>query len=477
MRGSVVMSGQGSVYKRCGCVDPVTGRQLGGRCPRLAGSGHGSWYLELALPAGPNGRRCRIRWGGYPSRAAATSVLAGLRGPRHGGQGCRALTVGDWLAHWLASRTSPATSTMRGYAAHVRLYLVPYLGPVLLAELSTGHVQAMFTAISRQHQELGSPVSAATLNRVRATLRAALNTAVRRGVIGENPASRAELPRARRPRAVVWTPARVEHWQRTGERPAVAVWTAAQTAQFLHATAGHQLYAAYHLIALRGLRRGEAAGLRWCDVDLDAKAAVISQQLQQYDGHLTVCPPKTPHSVRTIALDHTTIAALRAHRDRQRAEAVAFGPGYRVSGYVFTGLNGAPMAPDRLTRTFTTLAAQAGLPPVRLHDLRHGAATLALAAGVDLRTVQDMLGHSSIVLTADTYTSVLPEVARAAAEKVAALILRAGCLVPGTRRQRQRHPRRVKGRRHNRPPSRRRSRAHPGRQIGRPGRRSRAGPR
>ena len=144
---------------------------------------------------------------------------------------------------------------------------------------------------------------------------------------------------------------------------------------------------------------------------------------------------------------------------------------------MFTNRNGDPVAPGRLGRTFNKLAAGAGLPPVRLHDLRHGAATLALAAGVDLRTVQDMLGHCSIVLTADTYTSVLPDVASAAAEKVAALIIKAGCLVPGTRRRRQRHRRRAKGRRHNRPPSMRRSRAHPGRQIGRPGHGSRAGPR
>jgi integrase len=270
---------QGSVYKRCGCVDPVTRRQLGGRCPRLAGSRHGSWYLDLELAAGPDGRRCRIRRRGYRSRAAATAVLARLRGPRHGDQDGRVLTVGDWLAHWLVSRTAPAASTVRGYAAHVRLYLAPYLGPVLLAELSAGHVQAMFTAISRQHQELGSPVSAAMLNRVRATLRVALNAAMRRGLVGENPASRAELPRAPRPRAVVWTPERVEHWQRTGERPAVAVWTVAQTATFLHSIKDHRLCACYHLIALRGLRRGEAAGLRWCDVDLDDKTAVISQQL------------------------------------------------------------------------------------------------------------------------------------------------------------------------------------------------------
>ena len=117
----------------------------------------------------------------------------------------------------------------------------------------------------------------------------------------------------------MWTPDRVEQWQRTGERPPVAVWTAAQTAQFLDSIRWHRLYAAYHLIALRGLRRGEAAGLRWCDVDLDGKTAVISQQLQQYDGQLAICPPKTPHSVRVIALDRTTVAALaRAPRPAAR---------------------------------------------------------------------------------------------------------------------------------------------------------------
>jgi len=466
------MVSEGCVYRRCGCTDPGTGLQYGQACPRLAAGGrHGSWYVRLELPAGLDGRRRRIRRGGYPSRKAALGVLARLRAPRPGDTGARMLTVGDWLAHWLVTKTATAPSTVRGYAAHVRLYLGPYLGEVLLAELTTGHVQAMVAAIIRQHHALGTPVSAATLTRIRATLRAALNAAIHRGLITENPAAKAELPRARRPRAVVWTPYRIEQWRRTGERPPVAVWTAQQTAQFLASIEEHRLYAVYHLIALRGLRRGEAAGLRWCDIDLDGKTAVIAQQLQQYNGRLAVCPPKTDCSTRVIALDHTTVAALAAHRDRQRAEAAAFGPGYRSSGFVFTNLNGDPMAPDRLTRTFRRLTAQAGLPPVRLHDLRHGAATLALTAGVDLRVVQDMLGHSSIVLTADTYTSVLPAVAHTAAEKVATLIIQAGCLVPGTRRRRRRqatrHHRRTRAGR-GQPRTPRRSRAHPARQLGRP---------
>ena len=280
----------------------------------------------------------------------------------------------------------------------------------------------MFTALSRElSSAAGGPGTASSLARIRATLRAALNAALRQGLIAIDPACRVELPPARRPRAMVWTAARVEEWKRTGARPPVAVWTAGQTAQFLHAIRGHRLYAAYHLIALRGLRRGEACGLSWCDLDLDGGIATINQQLQQYDGHMVVGPPKTARSVRTIAVDRTTIAALRRHRQRQEQERREMGESYQDSGYVFTGLRGDPLAPDRLTRSFRQLTVEAGMPPIRLHDLRHGAATLALSAGVDLRVVQDMLGHCSIVHTADTYTSVLPEVAHKAAGQVAAL--------------------------------------------------------
>ncbi|MDL4775211.1 tyrosine-type recombinase/integrase [Actinomadura xylanilytica] len=232
--------------------------------------------------------------------------------------------MGDWLSHWIATRNR-ASSTVRGYTSHVRLYLSPYLGKLILAEVSVAHVHAMFTAIARHSEALGKPMSPATLNRIRATLRTALNAAIRQGLLSDNPAARVELPGARRPRAVVWTSARVEHWEKTGERPAVAVWTAAQTAEFLYAIGDHRLYAAYHLIALRGLRRGEAAGLRWCDVDLDGGVAVITQQLQQYDRHLTACPPKTARSARVIALDRTTVAALRDHKDGQRHERARAG--------------------------------------------------------------------------------------------------------------------------------------------------------
>jgi integrase len=195
------------------------------------------------------------------------------------------------------------------------------------------------------------------------------------------------------------------------------------------------LYAVFHLIALRGLRRGEAAGLRWCDLDLDSATMFVTHQVQNVGGRVVQCPTKTPSSRRVVALDRTTVAVLRRHRVRQHAEYEQLG--VVPSGFVFTATTGTPLTPDRLTRVFLKLLDASGLPPVRLHDLRHGAASLALQAGADLKVVQDQLGHSSIVTTADTYVSVLPEVARKAAEDTAALVLKAGRLVPGTRRIRR----------------------------------------
>ncbi|MBB4689320.1 site-specific integrase [Amycolatopsis jiangsuensis] len=247
-----------------------------------------------------------------------------------------------------------------------------------------------------------------------------MNGAIRVGLIERNPAHLVELPSGRRPRAVVWTDARVAHWRATGERPPVAVWTARQTAEFLEHARGHPLYVLYLSVALLGLRRGEVAGLRWCDLDLDAGVVQVSHQVQDRGGRTVVCPPKTEASVRTVALDHGLVAALRVLRSQRR-----HGDGGEPVGFVFANREGGPLSPGYVTHTFTRLLVEAGLPPVRLHDLRHGAASLSLAAGNDLKVVQAMLGHSSIVLTADTYTSVLPCLAHRAAEATATLVLEA----------------------------------------------------
>jgi integrase len=324
-----------------------------------------------------------VRRGGFATRAAAVAVLEALASPATGPE--PGLSTGKWLSRWLPSRVSLRASTARSYAAHIRGYLVPYLGGIPLAALSAGDVQAMFTAIIRDESALGRPVGAATLHRIHATLRATLNGAVRAGLVTVNPGRFPELPRAARPRPQVWTPALTERWQREGWLPVVGVWTATQTAQFLRQVRGHRLYALFHLVALRGLRRGEAAGLRWSDLDLDAGTLAVTGQLQQLGGRMVSGPPKSDAGRRVIALDKTTIAALREHWFRQQAERAAAGTRWAGTGCVFTTRAGKPVGPDRMTRLFRRLVAESGLPPVTLHGLRHGAATLALAAGTDLK--------------------------------------------------------------------------------------------
>lgn len=325
------------------------------------------------------------------------------------------VTVGQWLDVWLATRMALRPSTRRLYRQLIRDYLQPRVGGLALSELRVGKVQAAFTALVRASATRSRPLSATTLQRIREVLRAALNGAIRRGLITHNPARWVELPPARRPRAVVWTQARVELWRRTGERPPVAVWTAEQAAVFLEHVRDHRLYALFHVAALLGLRRGEAVGLRWCDVDVGTRTLSVVRQLVERDGR-GVCLPKTDASCRMVALDRGTTALLRGLARRDPA-----------GDWVFSHDRGLPWSPSYVSRTFRTLVEEAGLPPIRFHDLRHGAATLSLAAGNELRVVQALLGHSSIVLTADTYTSVLPSLAQEAADATAALVRRAGC--------------------------------------------------
>jgi hypothetical protein len=203
--------------------------------------------------------RHRVLRGGYPTREAAKQSLAELRRPDLRAGVDPSIPTGAWLRTWLTSRISLAPISAHGYATHVRLYLEPFLDRIPLNELRTAQIQEMFTQLA-PHGAAGIPLSPNTLARVRATLRAALNAAIRDRLITDNPARYLELPTPRRPRAVIWTEERIAEWRATGIHPTIAVWTAAQTARFLTATRTHRLYAAFHLIAPRGLRRAETSG-------------------------------------------------------------------------------------------------------------------------------------------------------------------------------------------------------------------------
>ena len=324
-----------------------------------------------------------MRRGGYLTRREAVSARDALLGRGDEGAVVEAWTVGRWLRYWLSTRTSIRPSTLRSYTEHVERHLIPHLGRIPLGALTSRHITDMIAELGSTDNRCGRPPTPSTLYRIRATLRSALNAAIREGLLRDNPARSIELPSPRRPQAQVWTDQRVQAWQETGQRFAVAVWTVQQTAAFLDFVAEDRLFAMWWLIALRGLRRGEAAGLRWVDVDLDAGVVMIGQQRLAYGHTVAVGPPKTAASRRTIALDRHTVRALRTHRRRQRAEQQAAGDRWQESGYVFTTAEGQPLHPDFLTRRFGRLVQDSGLPPVRLHDLRHGAASLAHCAGAD----------------------------------------------------------------------------------------------
>lgn len=178
------------------------------------------------------------------------------------------------------------------------------------------------------------------------------------------------------------------------------------------------------LIAYRGTRRGETCGVRWIDLNKAASSLKIAEQLVQLGWKVEAGKPKSDAGDRIIGLDDATNATLEAWRKKQIAERLAYGSGWIRSGRIFTRPDGAELHPADVTKYFNQLVAVLGLPPIRLHVLRHGAATLALEADVDIKVVQELLGHSSSVLTRDTYTSVSPRLAKEAAERTAAMVPR-----------------------------------------------------
>jgi integrase len=381
------------------------------------------------------------------------------------------------LQTWLRGKQRLRPSSTAAYASHIRLYLIPQIGQIRLDRLQAADVAGIFEAIDELNETIlaarasGDPalrakvkgrrvIGAATKQRIRATLRAALNAAIKQRLIDINPAALIELPPGKRPKALVWTPERITAWRASRDayvtamqerkkvlvatsprgaklgtgvtaynayvatpRPSpVMVWTPEQTAVFLKRARGHRLYAQYRLIAFRGLRRGESCGLRWPDLDLAGGLASIGWQIVQFGATTAQGQPKSEAGQRQVALDKQTINALLAHKARQNHERLSAGAGWADTGFVFTTETGQPLDPADVTGQFHWLCMEADLPPIRLHDLRHGAATMLLAAGHDMKMVQETLGLSSITIAADTYTSVLPELARQAAEDVAALL-------------------------------------------------------
>jgi integrase len=305
--------------------------------------------------------------------------------------------VGEYLTRWVDHKQSLRPSTRLSYRTHIRLYLVPHLGDIALAELRPHHLEEMYRALASD-PDLTHRVSPATMTRVHATLMSALGTAVRRGLIDRNPAETVELP--------------------TPGRPELVVWTAEQLAEFLGGIVDDDLYPVFVLLALCGLRRGEAVGLRWRDVDLEHGMMRVRQQFVAVGRHIVIGEPKSKAGHRQVALDITTVRLLHCHRAAQQRQQERLGAAWVETALVFTEPNGAALDPTYVSRHFDRLVARSGLPRIRLHDLRHSSASIGLASGESLLEVSRRLGHSSIAVTADIYSTVSPEVARESAERL-----------------------------------------------------------
>jgi len=386
---------RGSVFQRhkSSCPKGPDGKYVDHKC-------RGPWSFYLLAGRRTDGKRRQITRGGFATKREAEHALEeALAREEAGVADVHDLKVGTFLRQWLDGKRSLRDTTRRGYEIHLRLYLEPTIGAMRLADLRPHHVDWLYGEL------LADPDNQVTPNTIRhlhATLRSALNTAVKRRLIPWNPAQHVELP--------------------VNSRPATRVWTPEQLGCFLDSIADHRLYAFFHLVAFAGLRRGEALGLAWEDVDFDRRLIRIRQQLVDAGRGAYLGPPKTRSGVRGVSLDALTADVLKSHRRQQDREREQWGSVWIDNGLVFTREDGTPFRPEYLTHLFNRLVGLAGLPRIRLHDLRHTSASLALAAGIPIKVVSERLGHSSTAITSDLYTHVIPVVAQEAADSLAALI-------------------------------------------------------
>ena len=320
---------KGHTLKRCPCgtLRDDHGRRVN------CGKRHGSWYYMHELPPDATGKRRQAQKGGFATEREARKALNDALAQLHRGTFVEVgrQTVGEYLDQWLEGKAKLRSSTRRSYREHVELYLRPGLGHLRLSDLRELDIERLYAAMrelggggpvkspvlsrlldARAARTTPRPLGAATIRRVHATLMSALNSAMKRKRISFNPAAHVELPSGRRPRASVWTDDRVAAWLRTGVRPPVAVWTAHQAGRFLDRAQAHRLYPLFHLIAYRGLRRGEGVGLRWEDVDLDAGLIRITQQVVQLGWATEVGEHKSDSGARTINLDAGTVTVLKS---------------------------------------------------------------------------------------------------------------------------------------------------------------------
>lgn len=386
---------KGSVYPR------PSVRDEDGKLRPVRGS---TW--TYAFSVGPRDRRRQISKGGFRTKGLAEAALA--EAVDQYGKGERIepskVTVRTYLeGQWLPSLHHLKPTTRHGYTGLVANKVLPRLGDLRLDEVTGGHLGDLYDHLrtSGKQTKKGGGLSEQSIRHVHTLIHKAFEDAVRRRLIARNPADDVDPPKA--------------------EKREMETWTGEQLRTFLASTADDRLHGAWVLAVSTGLRRGELLGLRWTDLDLDAGQLAVRRSRVAVGYDVAEGTPKSGKA-RTVALDEGTVSTLRQHRRRQLEERMAWGAAWEDTGALFTKEDGSALHPHTLVWHFKKAQRSAGVPRLRLHDLRHTHATLALQAGVHPKVVQERLGHSSIAITLDLYSHVVPGMQEDAAAKVGAVI-------------------------------------------------------
>ena len=365
-----------------------------------------TWSYVLYLGRDADGKQ-RQKWvGGFPTRRLADAALVDALDRRSKGTWADAgrMTVGEYLEEWLAGiRPTVRDKTAASYEATLHDWVLPRIGSQQLLDLNATRLRALYAELLESGRRDGKGgLSARSVQYAHRILFHALKDATESGLLSRNPASLVRAPRV--------------------PKREMTVWSAEEAREFLDSLRADRLYALWVLMITTGVRRGEALGLQWRDVDLAKGRLAIRRARVAIGYQVQEAEPKTTAGKRAVSLDSTTVRVLTEHRRRQKEERLAAGPAWMGSDQLFTNEDGSPIHPDRISKLFVQHVRECGLPTIRLHDLRHTAATLALTAGVHPKVVQERLGHANISVTLDTYSHVLEGLQEDAASKVEALV-------------------------------------------------------
>lgn len=306
--------------------------------------------------------------------------------------------LSDHLTYWLeqVKKRRVRASTYMRYRVALDAHILPALGHLPLNKVTLRIIQQFY---NRKLDEGLSPSSVITLNKV---LNQALGYAQKERLISANPCKGVSLP--------------------ASKKREVQPLTAGQTQQLLQEVQGTMLEPFIALAAVVGVRHGELLALHWKDIDVDHGSLAIHHTLTlAEDRHFVVGDPKTKASERTILLPRPVIEILTAHRLRQKEHRLKAGPAWQDHDLVFCNQQGVQLYPDTVRRHFYQVLKRIGLPQMHIHDLRHSASTLLRSMGVDLKVIQGILGHSTLDMTANVYSHVLPSMQQEAVEKMKTL--------------------------------------------------------